>query len=149
MNHLSFAQVMRHVDRSIFAEQVFCSWVTQMNFLPQFANQPPLKIVHRENYETSYHRNTAAGNLHRLLANEWDEMLILMTVECFIEAKEHDKTAENALNQITASTPVDQKWIQTATYWHQQRKRHLKRAVKSLYATIGSEMWQKGVALAE
>lgn len=145
-----FAQVLHPTKSSIYAEQVFCSIVTQMKFIPQFSNQPVLKTVHAENYQTSYHRNTAAGNLHRLLeVNHSDEILILMTVECFAESHQHDKTAESALLKITTTNPGDAKWLESAIYWHNQRKRHLKHAAKMLYTAVGPEVWKKGLALAE
>jgi len=141
--------VFKHLMSSIKAEQVFCSVVTQMKFLPQFADDPNLRTVHRENYETSYHRNTAAGNLRRLLRGEVDEMLVLMTVECFIEAQEHDKKSETALRQIRSSSTEDEKWLSSARYWHTLRKKHLKAARTALYHIIGPDIWQKGAALAE
>lgn len=141
--------ILSYVNRSIHAEQVFCSIVTQMTFLPQFSGQQALKTVHAENYETSYHRNTAAGNLYRLITEYPDNQLVLMTVECFIEARRHDKTAEAALAQITAETTSDAEWLTAARFWHGQRKRFLKEAGRLLYAAIGPEVWQQGAALAE
>ncbi|GMA51792.1 hypothetical protein GCM10025857_31490 [Alicyclobacillus contaminans] len=141
--------VLRDVERSIYAEQVFCSYVTQMTFMPQFKDQPALRQVHRENYETSYHRNTAAGNLHRLAQFDEDELLVLMTVECFIETRKHDNTALTALRQVTTSDPTGRKLLERAFYWHDQRKHYLKRAAGKLYTMLGPELWQKGVALAE
>lgn len=151
MLYTSSAKVMRHVELSIQAEQVFCSIVTEMKFMPQFANDPNLATVHRENYETSYHRNTAAGNLQRLLAlsGQPNEMLILMTVECFIETHEHDKIAEQALLNIKATRPDDEKWLAAAQKWHRRRKRQLGLAASTLRAAIGRELWEKGAALAE
>lgn len=138
------------VNRSIRDEQVFCSITTQMSFMPQFSNQAALKTVHKENYETSYHRNTAAGNLCRLLTTDpHNEMLILMTVECFIEAKEHDRKAQAALEQIVSTVPSDDPWIKSAMHWHRKRKKHLKQAARILKDAIGPDLWQQGANLAE
>ncbi len=147
--HAAYVDVLGHVERSIKAEQMFCSIATQMTFLPQFRYQAELKNVHRENYETSYHRNTAAGNLRRLLTGEFDEMLVLMTVECLIESRKHDKIAETSLGKIVVTDPENSKWVVTAEKWHRLRKRHLKYAAESLRAMIGPEIWAKGALLVE
>lgn len=144
-----FAEVLRQVKASIRAEQVFCSIVTEMKYLPQFKSQSALETVHKENYETSYHRNTAAGNLRRIVSGEQEQLLILMTIECFIEAAHHDKNAENALNAIIGTNPDGQQWIETAAKWHEQRVMHLKRAKKLLRSIVGPELWSQGAALAE
>ncbi len=149
MVHTSYADVLRHIDLSIWAEQMFCTVTTQMNFLRQFKDQPELKSLHKENYETSYHRNTAAGNLLRLVAGELDEMLILMTVECFIESRNHDKAAQTALHSISVPTQEDEQWITLSEKWHRRRKRHLKYAAEILRTMIGQELWAKGALLAE
>ncbi len=144
-SHAVWASVLRHVRLSIQAEQVFCSIVTEMKFLPQFSYQDALKTVHKENYETSYHRNTAAGNLRRLIKTRTvDEMLILMTVECFIETLEHDRKAETALREITVADPVDEKWLIAAQKWHMRRKQQLKHAAETLYAAIRTGIVEKG-----
>ena len=102
-----WAPILKHVKASIHAEQVFCSITTEMKMFPQFARQPLLRELHRENYETSYHRNTAAGNLIRLQvidpSNDSFIRLVLMTVECFIEAKEHDRKAYDFTQAIRGS----------------------------------------------
>lgn len=135
---------------SIEAEQVFCSLVTEMGYQPQFRGNSALAIVHRENYETSYHRNTAAGNLERLLQGDTsNEMLVLLTVECFIEARQHDGTAEMALMQIKAVSQEDSGWLEAARFWHQKRRQYLDSATEVLYTSIGPAMWEKGVALVE
>ncbi|WAH38747.1 hypothetical protein [Alicyclobacillus dauci] len=143
----AYSDVLNQIELSIKAEQVFCSIVTQMKYLPQFTDQAALRTVHRENYQTSYHRNTAAGNLERLVAGDSDELLILMTVECFIETRQHDKVAETALGNIAVTAPEDKKWIVAATEWHRRRKQHLKYAARTLRAMIGSELWNKGASL--
>lgn len=148
---LTFSRVLQHVDMSIQAEQVFCSIVTEMKFMPNFQDQAALATVHKENYETSYHRNTAAGNLRRLISQGGpsQEQLILMTVECFIEARGHDKTAESALQSIVTSSPQDESWVHAAAKWHKRRKMELKRAARLLKATIPANLWEKGVSMAE
>ena len=146
---MDYRTAFKHLKASIEAEQVFCSIVTEMKFMPQFADDPNLRTVHRENYETSYHRNTAAGNLRRLLRGETAEMLILMTVECFIESREHDRKSGEALDGIQSTGPHDEKWLESAKYWHAKRKQQLKHARNVLYNMIGPDVWQKGAALAE
>lgn len=147
--YMGYADVLSQVEQSIKAEQVFCSIVTQMKYLPQFTGQAALNKVHRENYETSYHRNTAAGNLERLVFGESDELLILMTVECFIEARQHDKTAAASLEKIVATSSEDQQWIIVATEWHKRRRQYLKSAARLLSTLIGPELWNKGASLVE
>lgn len=146
-----YAPVLHYVERSIHAEQIFCSIVTEMKFMPAFKDDPHLAEVHRQNYETSYHRNTAAGNLRRLLAGAGpsDEMLVLMTIECFVEAREHDKRAEQALTSIRAGSAADERWIQAAEKWHFRRRHALRRAKRLLKQAVPPETWAKGVALAE
>jgi hypothetical protein len=148
---MTFSQVLQHVKMSIHAEQVFCSIVTEMKFMPSFQEDPELATVHKENYETSYHRNTAAGNLRRLLADGGPstEQLILMTVECFLEARQHDRTAEAALQNIQPKAPEDQSWLNAAAKWHGRRKAELHRATKLLRASIPDSMWEKGKAMME
>jgi hypothetical protein len=156
MNHYAslypaLSTVLDHVNASIHAEQVFCSITTEMKFIPSFKDQPPLAVVHRENYETSYHMNTAAGNLHRLLThgNHSDEMLILMTIECFIEAREHERKAEQALDDLQAPSESDQHWLEAAHKWHRRRRRQLRRAARVLRAAVGPDVWQQGAVLAD
>lgn len=149
ISNTNSVDVLRQVKSSIKAEQVFCSIVTQMKFMKQFKDQSALKTVHKENYETSYHRNTAAGNLRRIRAGESDELLILMTVECLMETEEHDKSAENALRNIEASDEQGQQWLASAISWHELRTRHLQKAKHLLREKIGTVLWNKGAALAE
>jgi hypothetical protein len=148
---LTFSRVLQHVEMSIHAEQVFCSIVTEMKYMPGFQNDPGLKTVHEQNYETSYHRNTAAGNLRRLVAHGGPskEQLILMTVECFLEAHDHDKRAETALQTLSASSPTDETWLQAAAKWHKRRKVELNRAAKLLRASIPANLWEKGATMVE
>lgn len=148
-NHSAFMGVQSHLESSIKAEQIFCSIVTEMTFLPQMKDSAGLKTVHKENYETSYHRNTGAGNLQRLIDGQADELLILMTVECLIETHQHDKTAEKALEKIEVSDEGVKSWVEAAKQWHTRRKQALRQAAKSLHAIIGPELWAKGAALAE
>ncbi|GMA55453.1 hypothetical protein GCM10025857_68100 [Alicyclobacillus contaminans] len=75
--------------------------------------------------------------------------MVLMTVECFVETRKHDNTALTALRQVTASDSMGMQLLEHAFYWHDKRKHYLKRATRKLYARIGPELWQKGVALAE
>ncbi|MCL6636467.1 MAG: hypothetical protein K6T26_00850 [Alicyclobacillus sp.] len=146
-----YAAVLHHVGLSLQAEQVFCSIVTEMKFMPAFRDDPHLQTVHKENYETSYHRNTAAGNLRRLLTGAFaeEDMLVLMTIECFVEAKAHDLAAEQALRAIPATTESQQHWLRAAERWHMRRRRELSRAKRILRSHVSAETWQKGVALAE
>ncbi len=47
----ALSTVLSHIEASIQAEQIFCSIVTEMTYLPAFKDQPPLRQLHRENYE--------------------------------------------------------------------------------------------------
>jgi hypothetical protein len=146
-------KIYRRVQAAIYAEQIFCSITTEMKYLPAFKDQPPLRNVHRENYETSYHLNTAAGNLARLLSgahsNREERMLILMTIECFIEADEHDRKAKQFLRQVTAAEKKDGAWLEAAAHWHEQRVYWLQRAMKKLRSTIPASLWQEGASMAK
>ncbi|WAH37820.1 hypothetical protein [Alicyclobacillus dauci] len=144
-----YAEVLHYLNLSIRAEQIFCSIVTQMLYIPQFQNQTSLKTVHRENYQTSYHRNTAAGNLIRLEGGDAQKILVLMTIECFVEVRKHDKVAEAGLRQITASSAEDKSLLAVAFEWHSMRKRYLRAAARTLRSTVGADVWQEGVQLAE
>ncbi|MDB5085451.1 MAG: hypothetical protein JWN30_2337 [Bacilli bacterium] len=146
-----FSRVLQHVERSIHFEQVFCSIVTEMKYMAPFQNQAGLQRVHKENYETSYHRNTAAGNLKRLTAGAGASatQLILMTVECFLEAQEHDQNAEQALGSMTASNPQEQSWLDAAQEWHLKRKEELQIAAQILRESIPADLWNQGAALTE
>ncbi len=145
----ALSTVLSHIEASIHAEQIFCSIVTEMTYLPAFQDQPPLRKLHSENYETSYHRNTAAGNLQRLLTGSGssEERLILMTVECLLEAREHDQKAEDYLSQIKPSSSADARWLEAAGKWQKRRKQHLKHAARTLRPAIGEKLWNKGAAL--
>ncbi|SFU69881.1 hypothetical protein [Alicyclobacillus macrosporangiidus] len=76
-------------------------------------------------------------------------MLVLMTIECFVEAREHDKRAEQALTSIRAGSAADERWIQAAEKWHFRRRHALRRAKRLLKQAVPPETWAKGVALAE
>jgi hypothetical protein len=145
----ALSTVLSHIEASIQAEQIFCSIVTEMTYLPAFKDQPPLRQLHRENYETSYHRNTAAGNLQRFLTGSGssEERLILMTVECLLETHEHDRKAEDYLSQMKPASSADARWLEAAGKWHKRRKQHLKHAARTLRAAIGETLWSKGAAL--
>lgn len=145
----AYAEVLRLVKCSMKAEQYFCSIVTQMTYLPQFKHQQPLDIVHKENYETSYHRNTAIGNLRRLLDGDMDELVILMTVECIIEAARHDAKAKAALAELSAGDEEGQMWLGRAEKWQGYRSNYLARARSMLRGVIGPQSWAKGKALAQ
>ncbi|SFU71568.1 hypothetical protein [Alicyclobacillus macrosporangiidus] len=51
-----YAPVLHYVERSIHAEQIFCSIVTEMKFMPAFKDDPHLTEVHRQNYEKFYRK---------------------------------------------------------------------------------------------
>lgn len=106
----NFQVILNHLEQSIHAEQFICSIVTEMKYMPPFKNQIALKKIHKENYQTSYHRNTADGNLKRLIsgAGQSEHQLVLMTVECFLEADEHDQNIEDALQLMSANTTTEQ-----------------------------------------
>lgn len=144
-----WVHVKNELMESVYAEQVFCSIVTEMKLMPQFQNQPALAGIHRENYETSYHRNTAVGNLSRLQAGEANVTLVLMTVECLAEAARHDNSAESSLGQMHAATPDDQVWLRAAANWHARRSWWVRRAAASLQASVGPELWEQGLSLAQ
>jgi hypothetical protein len=147
-----WSRILQHVNASIQAEQVFCSITTEMKWFPQIERQPILKELHAENYETSYHRNTAAGNLIRLQMTDGTDRdqhkrLILMTVECLLEAKEHDTKAYNFLTRLEADTSQDKAWIEFAAKWHRLREHYLRRAMRRLRMSISDDMWQEGAAM--
>lgn len=145
----AWVHVKNELMESVHAEQVFCSIVTEMKRMPQFQHQPALANLHRQNYETSYHRNTAVGHLSRLQAGEPSVALILMTVECLAEAARHDKSAQAALDQIQAATPDDQVWLRAAANWHARRSWWGRRTAASLQANVSPDLWEQGLALAE
>ncbi|WP_026960995.1 hypothetical protein [Alicyclobacillus herbarius] len=146
-------RLSRRIQSAIYAEQVFCSITTEMKFLPGFENQLELRSLHRENYETSYHLNTAAGNLARILAGAHDRhqerQLILMTVECFIEAREHMDKAEGYLGRLKPGNAKERVWLRAAGHWHQERVRWLNQAMRRLKTSIPESVWQEGVSLVE
>lgn len=146
-------QVYRRICASIHAEQVFCSITTEMKYMPEFMNIPELATVHRENYETSYHKNTAAGNLLRLMMGaktpEQEKLLVLMTVECLIEATHHHATAEQALTSMNASSGESTRYLEASAHWHDLRKYWLRKAQRTLRRAIPPEWWQEGQSLAE
>lgn len=146
-------QVYRRICASIHAEQVFCSITTEMKYMPGFAKLPELATIHKQNYETSYHMNTATGNLLRLMMGaktlEQEKLLVLMTVECFIEAMAHLATAEQALTSISAPDTESAKYLEAAAHWHDLRKYWLRKANRTLRKAIPPEWWSEGEALAE
>ncbi|WP_067933848.1 hypothetical protein [Alicyclobacillus kakegawensis] len=144
-------RLYRRVQSTLYAEQVFCSITSEMNYLPNFARQPVLRSLHAENYESSYHLNTAAGNLVRILAGahsqRQQQRLVLMTVECFIEAREHMDKAAGYLRQLETTDKRDKAWIYAAWHWHEQRVHWLTKAMRRLQASVPESVWQAGVGL--
>ncbi|MBX5436614.1 MAG: hypothetical protein IRZ33_05280 [Alicyclobacillaceae bacterium] len=148
-----WAGVLKYLKASIYAEQVFCSVTTEMRFFPAFAEQPAFRELHAENYETSYHRNTAAGNLIRLTHaepeyTEPNRRLVVTTIACCSQSREHDRRAEQALAALTASSAEERAFLDLAGKWHEHRKYWLKRAMRLLRAGVPAELWQQGVAKA-
>ncbi|GMA51221.1 hypothetical protein GCM10025857_25780 [Alicyclobacillus contaminans] len=139
--------VLGHLEASIYAEQVFCSVVTEMETLPMFQDQPLVASIHRENYETSYHRNTAAGHLQRSLANSGVNIhqLMVLTVECLYETRAHDLKAETYLRQLDQINHEDAAgWMAAAVKWHRRRKRQLNLAARTLHSVLPSPLWAEG-----
>ncbi len=146
--------ILQHLRHSIRAEQIFCSLTTEMKWLPTLANQPELAAVHKQNYETSYHMNTAAGNLLRLnrgwtWTDEDQTRLVVMTVECLLEAYAHLKQAAAAMSRLIAADPQATRLLQAARHWHKQRKYWLRQATHLLRKTVTPNVWEQGVHLVE
>lgn len=142
--------VFQNMSHCNYAEQVFCSLTTEMQYLPAFKNNPELQKLHKENYETSYHQNTAAGNLQRLMVgaktHEQEKILVLITVKCMLEAKNHQSKAEDALKSLSAPQE-HQAWLDAAHHWHHMRHRWLKAATKELRAAIPPKWWSEAEAI--
>jgi|GEM_PF-5766725 len=151
MAYAVWDNVFQKLSACIYAEQVFCSLTTEMKFLPAFQDSSILKNIHTQNYETSYHQNTAAGNLQRLMMGattaEQEKMLALVTVACMTEAKRHQNQAEAYLRQMT-SDASDSQWLDAIRHWHQMRYHWLKVARSSLKGSISPQWWSQGEALA-
>jgi hypothetical protein len=154
VDHGLWSQVLRPLSVSIYGEQVFCSITTEMKWLPGFRDNAELTALHRENYETSYHRNTAAGNLTRLAWQEAQgrdpsKRLVLMTVECLLEAREHDRRTAQHLRALEEQAGAYRSWLEAASRWHEHRTRWLRRAVRTLRGGIPAGWWEEGTQLIE
>lgn len=152
--HPLWGKVLHELRRSIYAEQVFCSITTEMEHIPDFAKQPALAELHKQNYETSYHRNTACGNLIRMHyapgeTSPEEQRLLLQTIDCFYEARYHDKQAEAAFLKLTASNEETNGWLELAGKWHEQRKLWLKSAAMTLRNLVPKSIWEEGKSQAK
>ena len=145
----AWVHVKNELLESVHAEQVFCSLVSEMKYMPQFQSQPALAELHKENYETSYHRNTAVGNLSRLQAGEAHDLPVLMTIECLVETARHDRLGEKALAAIRAAAPEDQVWLRAAQNWHERREYWTRRAADTLRGHVSAHLWEQGIGMAE
>lgn len=150
--HPIWADPLRDLRRSLYAEQIFCSLTSEMRAFPAFAEQPALDELHKENYETSYHRNTACGHLTRLYfappaAVEEFDRLTVMAIACVYNSRKHDKLAQAQFEALVASDPVDQAWLQLAMCWHLERKRWLKVAAADVRALVSPDLWAQGKAI--
>lgn len=149
-----WTEVLRPLSVSIYGEQVFCSITTEMKWLPPFRDDADLTALHRENYETSYHRNTAAGNLTRLIwqqaqARTPSKRLVLVTVECLLEAREHDRRAAQHLQALAQRADGHRSWTDAALRWHEHRTQWLRRAMRTLRRGIPADWWEEGKAWME
>ncbi|QQE78155.1 hypothetical protein [Alicyclobacillus sp. SO9] len=145
-----FEHVFQNMSHCIYAEQVFCSLTTEMKYLPAFKDNPHLQALHKENYETSYHQNTAAGNLQRLMVGaktrEQEKVLVVVAARCMLEAKKHQAKADEALKTI--SVPQEHvAWLDASRHWQHMRHRWLKLAMKDLRSAVPPKWWSEAEAM--
>ncbi|KPV42940.1 hypothetical protein [Alicyclobacillus ferrooxydans] len=145
------ANVIRYLDMSILAEQVFCSIVAEMQNDPNLRDRGAWSVLEQANRATTYYRSTAGGHLRRLLwgADADTSELFSLTVGCLVEAKAHDKEAEHALVDLDDDPAVNRPMLNAALKWHSRRKIELKHTALGLRAALPRDVWETGVALAK
>ncbi|MBO8157035.1 MAG: hypothetical protein H0Z32_11295 [Bacillaceae bacterium] len=140
-------QVLHHLQNSMYALQVQCSFTSQMKLYPDTKNLDGLEKLHKYNYKSSYHRSTAIGCLYRILNGEKHRYVYGIMINCMFQAKKYDKKSIEAFEKMkedAANSEKATRWIQTVNQWLNAQSNELKLAMKAARQTLGKEMWEYG-----
>ncbi|MCY0870367.1 MAG: hypothetical protein OWT27_07230 [Firmicutes bacterium] len=137
----AWLHVFNELQESVYAQQVLCSITVDMATRDVFARQTACMTLHRENYETTFHRTVAAGHLSRLQAGEDAAELVQAATSALRLAALHDARGHRALKALTAPTPDTETWLLAAANWHQRREYWLRRAIASIESCAANGDW--------
>lgn len=139
----TFHDVLRHFEQSMYALEIQCSFATQMKLIEETKKLPGLPELHKQNYESSYHRTTALGCLYRILSGERHPHVFGIMIRCMIESEEHDEASANAIRQMEQyAQGTAERWVQLTRHWHTHQMNTLKQAMRITRSLVGEQMWQ-------
>ncbi|MDI3326981.1 MAG: hypothetical protein QJR06_00340 [Alicyclobacillaceae bacterium] len=145
----AFAKILDHLRTSQYALAVLCSVSTQMKLLPAAAELPGLADLHRENYETGYHRLTAEGCVRRILAGDDHPTVVGIALRCMAEAAEHDRRARDAIGRMAAAAGNDEarRWVTAVQAWQERTSAELQIALTRAREVVGEACWKFALQL--
>jgi hypothetical protein len=131
------------MQNSMYALSLLCSVATQMKLVEETKRLPGLAELHHENYETSYHRVTAIGCLHRVIAGDRHHPVIGIMIRCMIASWQHDEKADAAIRRMEqAAGGTAARWVQSVRHWHHLASDELQKAMRLVRRLAGESMWQ-------
>ncbi|MDI3256829.1 MAG: hypothetical protein QJR01_03725 [Kyrpidia sp.] len=149
IDHAVFTRVADHLTASEYALAVLCSVSTQMKLLTITKDLPGLEELHRENYETGYHRLTAKGSIRRILAGDHHPTVVGIAVQCMHKAAEHDRRAADAIQRMMAAQVHEdaRRWITSVQAWQERTATELQVAMTRTRQSVGESFWQFALQL--
>ncbi len=148
--HPLWNEALGQLKRSIYAQQVFCSVITEMRRLEPFSGNT-FSQIYKLSFETSFYRNNACGHIIRLhYTRQVEEVeacrVALMVVECIYQAKHFDRQISYLLEQHDAEGMDEdvKKWVGLSVLWHRESINWLSQSAKTVKTLMPKEIWVAG-----
>ena len=141
--HALISHAMYNLDMSIFADQIFCSIVAEIQTWPQLQEISVWPGLNQATERANFHRNVAVGHLRRLVWRSQGDVrqrLQMAATNCAM-AKLQDKAVKVALLALESSGLVGPPTWDTVVKWQQRRKVTLKYTLLALKSTLPPDIW--------
>ncbi|MBX6395160.1 MAG: hypothetical protein IRY98_05475 [Alicyclobacillaceae bacterium] len=149
IDRTAFNRILDHLSASQYALTILCSVSTQMKLLPATKDLPGLNDLHRENYETGYHRLTAEGCVRRILAGDDHPTVVGISIHCMMKAAEHDRRAREAIDRMRSAQTHEEarRWITSVQAWQERAAAELQVALTRAREAVGEACWKYALHL--
>ena len=143
--HAHISEAVYNLDMSVFADQVFCSIVAEMQTWPQLRELLMWPVLNQATEKASLYRNIAVGHVRRFVwRSQGDaDIGLQMGAQNTILANLQDKVAYDALSTLNSTELVQPQTWETLVKWQQRRRGTLKHAMRALRRVLPPDVWQQ------
>ncbi|SDZ83092.1 hypothetical protein SAMN05421743_101350 [Thalassobacillus cyri] len=129
----NWGQVLTLLQQSLYAEQMVCSYTSELYHIPETQNLTGLNDMHRQLIPASYHRVTATGSAQRLVNGEQQQTIINTLSACINNAAQRDEAVDKGLQVMEENINAEYKGaVQTAMQWQEYAKAYLSQAKEAV-----------------